>query len=86
MIGQFIEILQPSNKGNYNLLLVYLKVILVRFVDIFFCAWSFTYDSAISYYWGTDLGVGVRLLSEETLLQVKKSTGRRWDLNPGSYG
>ena len=32
---------------------------------------------------GMDLSVGVRLLSGETLLQEKKSTGRRWDLNPG---
>ena len=32
-----------------------------------------------------DLSVGVRLLSGETLLQVKNFTGRRWDLNPGPY-
>ena len=28
---------------------------------------------------GTDVSIGIRLLSGETLLQGKKSTGRRWD-------
>ena len=32
---------------------------------------------------GIDVSVGVRLLSGETLLQVKNFTGHRWDLNPG---
>ena len=32
---------------------------------------------------GTDLSIGVQLLSGEILLQEKNSTGRRWDLNPG---
>ena len=32
---------------------------------------------------GTDLSVGIRLLSGETLLQAKNSTGSRWDSNPG---
>ena len=32
---------------------------------------------------GTDLSVGVRLLSGETLLHEENSTGRRWDSNPG---
>ena len=32
---------------------------------------------------GTDVSVGVRLLSGETLLQVKNSTGRRWNSPPG---
>ena len=32
---------------------------------------------------GTDVSVGVRLLSGETFLQAKNSTGRRWDSNPG---
>ena len=32
---------------------------------------------------GTDLSVGVQLLSGETLLQAKNSTGHRWDSNPG---
>ena len=36
--------------------------------------------------YGTDLSVGVRLLSGETLLQAKNSTGRRWDSNPGPVG
>ena len=30
-----------------------------------------------------DVDVWIRLLSGETLLQVKNSTGCRWDLNPG---
>ena len=34
---------------------------------------------------GTDVSVRIRLLSEETLLQEKNYTGRRWDLNPGPY-
>ena len=34
---------------------------------------------------GTDVSVGVRLLSGEILLQAKNSTGRRWDSNPGPY-
>ena len=28
-------------------------------------------------------GLGLDILSGETLLQAKKSTGRRWDSNPG---
>ena len=32
----------------------------------------------------THLSVGVWLLSGETLLQTKRFTGYRWDLNPGS--
>ena len=31
----------------------------------------------------TDVSDGVRLLSGETLLQAKNSTGRRWDSNQG---
>ena len=30
---------------------------------------------------GTDVSVGVRLLSGKTLLQAKNSTGHRWDSN-----
>ena len=32
---------------------------------------------------GTDVSVEIRLLSGETLLQVKNLIGRRWDSNPG---
>ena len=32
---------------------------------------------------GTDVSVGIRLLSGETVLQAKNSTGSRWDLHPG---
>ena len=32
---------------------------------------------------GTDGSIGIPLLSGETFLQEKNSTGRRWDLNPG---
>ena len=32
---------------------------------------------------GADVSVEIQLLSGETLLQEKNSTGRRWDLNPG---
>ena len=31
----------------------------------------------------TDVSVGARLLSGETFLQAKNSTGGRWDSNPG---
>ena len=43
-------------------------------------------DSFELVYWGTgtDLSVGVWLLSGETLLQVKNFTGRRWDSNLGT--
>ena len=34
---------------------------------------------------GPDVSVRIRLLSGETLLRAKNSTGRRWDLNPGPY-
>ena len=34
--------------------------------------------------YGTGFGVGIRLLSEESLLQVKNSTGYRGDSNPGT--
>ena len=44
--------------------------------------WCFTCVSEIIGAHGTDVGVGVRLLSRETLLQVKNSTGsgRGWGL------
>ena len=32
---------------------------------------------------GTDVSVGIHLLSGETLLQAKNSTDCRWDSNPG---
>ena len=34
---------------------------------------------------GTDVSVGIQLLSGETLLQAKNSAGRRWDSNPGPF-
>ena len=30
-----------------------------------------------------DVGIWVQLVGEETLLEEKISTGRKWDLNPG---
>ena len=44
-----------------------------------------TADSLGLDNWGTDISVGSRLLSGETLLQAKNSTGRWWDSNPGPY-
>ena len=32
---------------------------------------------------GADVSVGIQLLSGETLLQLKRSTGHRWGSNPG---
>ena len=52
---------------------------------IFRCCFTRDPDSFLSKFikaHGTDLGVGVRLLSGETFLQVKNSTGHRWDSNP----
>ena len=34
---------------------------------------------------GTDIGIWVWLVSGETLLEEKNSTGRRWDLDSGPY-
>ena len=50
---------------------------------MFFFCFTCGSDSLELVYWSTDLSVEVLLLSGETLLQVKNSTGYKWDSNLG---
>ena len=57
-------------------------VVCFLFVCLFYMQPLIASGSIIEAH-GTDVSVGIRLLSGETLLQEKSSTGYNWDSNPG---
>ena len=63
--------------------LCFLKLCVSRRLFCFLLVLHATPDSLRIDNWGTDVSVGIQLLSGETLLQAKNSTSRRWCLNPG---
>ena len=76
-------VISTSVTNNHKMELVAcIRCLLQRF---FFWCFICVPDRFKIDYCGTYVSVGVRLVSGETLLQAKNSTGHSWDSNPNIF-